>query len=317
MASVSGYHASISSVDVLSPDLRRFVVSIRDGFFPAISPGSNGVFAFGNQDRIWKNAYSIVERSEDGRSLHIIVRRATSSRGGSRFLYEHGKVGLDIFVTGISNLFPIVKTAQRHLLVSAGIGITPFLSYMHTMRKTGMDFALHHYIRPEEKAVFETLLSPYDPSRITLHDGRDGTPETLDRLLASEPATSHLYFCGPEGFMEWVRATAAEVGYVPKKIHSERFISPAGGRVFDVVLARSGKTITVKAEETLLEALEAAGIQAPCMCRGGACGMCRITILEGEAEHRDHVLTESEREEGRSILTCVSRARSRFLKLDL
>ncbi|ARW15915.1 PDR/VanB family oxidoreductase [Komagataeibacter europaeus] len=317
MDSISGYHATLSSIDVLSPDLRRFVISAREGAFPAISPGSNGVFAFGNKDRIWKNAYSIVERSDDGRSLHIIVRRAAPSRGGSRFLYEHGKVGLDISVTGLSNRFPIVKTAQRHILVSAGIGITPFLSYMNMMQKNGMDFSLHHYVRPAEKSAFKALLSSYDPSKIIFHEGRDGAVGTLHTILANEPVTSHLYVCGPDSFMEWVRETATDVGYVPSKIHYERFVSPSGGRVFDVVLARSGKTITVQAEETLLEALEGAGIQAPCMCRGGACGMCRVAVLEGEAEHRDHVLTEGEREEGKAILTCVSRARSRFLKLDL
>ncbi|GBQ58988.1 PDR/VanB family oxidoreductase [Komagataeibacter swingsii] len=317
MNPATGYAATISSVDVVAPALRRFVVSRTKGAFPAISPGSHGVFAFGNGQRTWKNAYSIVNRSEDGRALEIIVRRAEPTRGGSDFLYRHGGPGLNVSVLGISNLFPIVRTGRRHIMISAGIGITPFLSYMTEMRKDGMDYALHHYTRPEEADAFRAMLSPCDPSRVRVHEGRQEAVASLRMLLAREPVASHLYVCGPGGFMEWVRQTAATVGYAATKIHSERFISPAGGRVFEVMLARSGKTITVGADETLLEALENAGIDAPCLCRGGACGMCRVGVINGRPDHRDHVLTGAERDSGDVMLTCVSRSLSPTLTLDL
>ncbi|GCE82566.1 PDR/VanB family oxidoreductase [Komagataeibacter diospyri] len=317
MNPVTGYAATISSVDMVAPALRRFVLSCTKGTFPAISPGSHGIFAFGNEHRIWKNAYSIVNRSEDGKTLEIIVRRAEPSRGGSDFLYRHGKPGLNVSVISISNLFPIFRTGRRHLMISAGIGITPFLSYMTEMQKSGMDYALHHYTRPEETSAFKAILSPYDQSRIRVNEGRQNAVSSLSMLLEREPITSHLYVCGPDSFMEWVRQTAAEAGYVTAKVHSERFVSPAGGRVFEVRLARSGKTITVGTDETLLEALENAGIAAPCLCRGGACGMCRVAVIDGRPDHRDHVLTADERDGGNVILTCVSRSLSPTLTLDL
>ena len=75
--------------------------------------------------------------------------------------------------------------------------------------------------------------------------------------------------------------------------------------------------VQVGEDESLLDAIERAGVAAPCLCRGGACGVCATPLLEGDAEHRDHFLSPTERESGRLIMPCVSRARSGRLVLDL
>ncbi|MBB2201823.1 oxidoreductase [Gluconacetobacter tumulisoli] len=311
----TGYPAVIADVAPVTPTLRRFDIRATAQPFPPVSAGSHGVFAFGDAVRTWKNPYSIVARSDDGSMLRIIVRLAQGSRGGSAFLHGQGRPGLEITVLGIANLFPVVRKARRHILLSAGVGITPFLSYMDAMDGMGLAYCLHHYCRPEERQAFHALLADRDPGRVVLHDDPD--TGRLSEILAAEPVSSRLSMCGPDGFMNWVGAVARDVGFSPGKIHSERFSAPEGGAAFRVDLARSGLSVSVGPEDTLLDALEAAGIEAPCLCRGGACGACRVAVLSGVPDHRDHVLAEAERAAGDCILTCVSRARTATLTLDL
>ena len=116
--------------------------------------------------------------------------------------------------------------------------------------------------------------------------------------------------------MQAVAETACRLGWPENAVHQESFASAAGGRPFTVYLARSGRTIHVNDAQTLLEALEGAGIEAPCLCRGGACGLCLLPVIDGEPDHRDHVLSAQEQSEGRIIATCVSRAKSDHLTLD-
>lgn len=316
MAERMGFPAFIERVEGLTSTLRRFVLRTEKQTFPPVSPGSYAALEFGDGEKVYKNAYSIVERSKDGRELTVIVRLAPQSRGGSRFLHEKGRPELPVWVGSVANLFPIVKTARRHLLLSAGIGITPFLSYLRKLRSIGADYTLHHFCRAEERPAFEALLADQDQARVSVHTALPFEAGLAD-WLQDEAIATHVYFCGPEGFMKWVEETTHRCGFAPEKVHSEHFFVPEGGRPFEVILARSGRKIAVKADETLLEALEQADVDAPCMCRGGACGACAVTVLDGQPDHRDHVLTEAERASGNVILTCVSRAKTDTLTLDL
>ena len=140
---------------------------------------------------------------------------------------------------------------------------------------------------------------------------------SLDDILSHQPLGTHVYTCGPEGLMNAVARTARQLGFPETAIHQESFGATSGGAPFVVRLAQSQKTIHVSESQSLLEALEAAGVEAPCLCRGGACGVCLLPVLDGEPEHRDHVLSDEEKAEGRLIATCVSRAKSDSLVLDL
>ena len=72
-------------------------------------------------------------------------------------------------------------------------------------------------------------------------------------------------------------------------------------------------------DQSLLESIEAAGVEVPYLCRGGVCGFCRTDVLEldGELIHNDHYLSDEEKASGRVIMPCVSRARCKKLVLDL
>jgi ferredoxin len=79
-------------------------------------------------------------------------------------------------------------------------------------------------------------------------------------------------------------------------------------RSFDVELRRTGIVIAVPPEKSILEAIEERGIAVESMCRQGVCGTCETTVLTGEIAHHDTALTTHEREQGKSMMICVSRA---------
>jgi len=136
--------------------------------------------------------------------------------------------------------------------------------------------------------------------------------------LGGQPLGTHAYVCGPKGMIDWVHATAGAAGWPDEAVHSEEFLAPQPGAPFEVRLCQSDKTITVGEHESLLEAIERAGVEAPFLCRGGSCGQCETDVVraEGEFIHRDHWLDADEHAAGRKIMPCVSRFVGKTLELD-
>jgi ferredoxin-NADP reductase len=306
--------ACIREIEVLSPAIKRLVLVARDGGeFPAASAGAHILLEIPGPQRIWKNAYSLVSAPGERRQYEIIVRRVEHSRGGSAWLHDHAGVGQEIEICAPANVFPIAMTAKKHLLLSAGIGLTPFLAYLPALRAANAGFELHHCCRVGEADAFRALLPAAD--NIVLHTSRNSFD--LPKLLAAQRLHTHLYVCGPENFMDVVVASAVKLGWPSSKIHQESFGGTTGGPPFQVTLARSGVALQVAADETLLEALEKAGLEPPCLCRGGACGVCELPVLSGVPEHHDHYLSAQQRAANRAIMICVSRAKTPELVLDL
>jgi ferredoxin-NADP reductase len=268
--------------------------------------GAHLVLEITGPGRVWKNAYSIT--SAPGAAVYeIIVRRVENSRGGSAWLHDHAQIGNVLEAQAPQNFFSPPRTARKHLLLSAGIGITPFLSYLHV---PGLNFEWHHCGKAEDTAAFKALL----PDNVVLHTGRNTL--NLAALLATQKLDTHLSLCGPENFMAFALATAAHAGWPDAKIHKESFGGATGGEAFTVHLRRSGKSVNVGPDESLLDALEAAGLAPPCLCRGGACGECKLPVLAGVPAHHDHYLSPTERAANDAIMTCVSRAQTPELVLD-
>jgi len=299
----------IVALSALTPGIRKFTLAPADGtVLPPAGAGAHVVLTIPGPARVWKNAYSLTSAA-DAPVYEIMVRRVEKSRGGSAWLHDHAKLGDVLKVQPPQNLFAPVRLAKRHLLLSAGIGITPFLAYL---KLPGLAYELHHCCKPEDEAAFAALL-PTGP-QVTLHSSR----HTLDveALLRRQKLGTHVSVCGPESFMEMVVATAAHVGFPAAKLHKESFGGATGGAPFTAVLQRSGVTVQVGADESLLDALETAGLAPPCLCRGGACGECKLTVLGGVPDHHDHYLSDLEKAAGDVVLTCVSRAKTPELVLD-
>jgi dimethylamine monooxygenase subunit B len=305
----------VREVEAISPLLKRFVFESADRApLPTTGPGAHVRLLLHDGAQKWRNAYSVV--AADRSVLEIIARRVAQSRGGSAFLHESIEAGQMVEANHPGNLFPLSQIARKHLMVSGGIGITPFLSYLAHLKVTGAPFELHHFCRAEEVAIFEGLLRDFDAARIHLH--AESTQLDLVETLRSQPLGTHLYVCGPEGLMDLVLAAARAHGWPSSKIHSESFGGVhTGGAAFVAILERSGAEIHVREDQTLLEAIEQAGFEPPCLCRGGACGQCQTEVIEGLPEHRDHYLDAAEHASNRSMIICVSRVKGDRIVLDL
>ncbi|OYU17303.1 MAG: ferredoxin--NADP(+) reductase [Rhodobacteraceae bacterium PARR1] len=299
--------------------ITRFRFVARDGGdLPAFSGGAHTVIEMDDHGTRRLNPYSLMSDPEDRSGYEISVRRDDQGRGGSMFMHTHVRPGMEMVLSHPVNLFPLDNRARKHLFLAGGIGITPFVAMMHQLARFGGRFELHYAARNPALAAYADDLRGRYGDRVNLYYDDAGQAMPLVDLLARQPIGTHLYCCGPKGMLAWVRATAAAAGLPAHAVHFEEFTAPATGAPFAVELAASGKTITVGPTQSLLEAMEAAGVDAPYLCRGGACGQCETQVLrcDGQIDHRDHWLTEAEQATGTKIMPCVSRFTGQTLVLD-
>ncbi len=308
----------VADVELLSPSLKRFRLIRVDGGLPVpMGAGAHLQVSMHDGERVYKNMYSLVSAPGERRHYEIVVRRVVDSRGGSAFMHDAVSVGTLLDVSVPRNLFAIDRTARKHLLIAGGIGITPFLSYLAELTRIGAAHELHFCSREEEVRCFDEWIEGRDT--VAIYTEAPGKQLDFDELLSTQPVGTHLYVCGPAPMMDAVLDIAESKGWPPSSLHSERFGAGivGAGQPFTARLDRTGVEIHVPANTSLLDAIEAAGIEAPCLCRGGACGQCRTTVLEGAVDHRDHFLSASEKAAGKQIMLCVSRARNDRIVLDL
>jgi ferredoxin-NADP reductase len=269
--------------------------------------------------------YSLCGDPECLESQIFAVKKEDASRGGSRSLHEEVSVGTELSVGAPRNLFKLEAEASEHILIGAGIGITPLLSMAYQLVKRQARFTLHYFARSEAHAAFMNLLTraPFD-QHVKVHFGvqREQLADALDTCLHDTDANAHVYTCGPAPFMDAV-VESAQKRLPADAIHLERFkAEPAPSSdtqldSFDVQLASSGQTVRVDAKTSIVEALASIGIEVDTSCGEGVCGTCMIDVVSGEPEHRDHCLSKAERASNSVICCCVSRSKTPVLVLDL
>ena len=186
------------------------------------------------------------------------------------------------------------------------------------LESTNGSWELHYATQTEELASYGEELKNKYPRKVNQYFDNAGQAIQLQKLLTTQPIGTHIYVCGPAGMIKWVTSTAKNVGWPTANVHSEEFLAPKPGKPFQVRLCKSALTIEVGENESLLEAMEREGVDAPFSCRGGACGQCETEIVEldGEVDHRDHWLEPEEQESGTKIMPCVSRFLGNSLVID-
>ncbi|MBF6989183.1 PDR/VanB family oxidoreductase [Cupriavidus sp. IK-TO18] len=302
----------VAEIEPVTPLIKRFTLQHADGgALPRFSGGSHIVVEMQGHDRLHRNPYSLMSSPWDGDHYQIGVRRVDEGRGGSRHMHERVTVGSVLRVSAPVNLFPLLKTRRKHILIAGGIGITPFFSHLAELERLDAAYELHYAVRSQEHAGFAVELQRIAGSKLHLYVEEGGNQLDFATVLAGQPLGTDVYVCGPAGMIDAVRQAARAAGWSDGHVHWEQFLAPQPGVPFEAVLARSGITVQVGSEVSLLEAIEAAGVRAPYLCRGGACGQCELEVLEtdGELLHRDHYLSAEERAGGRKLMPCVSRAR--------
>lgn len=300
----------------ITPLIRHFILTPAESSdLPRFSAGSHVQVHIPTNGRVQRNAYSLLGSPRDRSCYQIAVRRQEPSHGGSVYLHDQVSVG-DILHIGLpANLFPLDRLASRQLLIAGGIGITPLMSYLHERANLPASFQLHYAFRDAEHAAFVDRLRGQLGEDLRTYNTARGQIIDPGRLLAAQPLGTHVYVCGPHGLIEAVVEATRALGWPRSHLHFERFAASAPGAPFRVSCARRDLEVEVPGDLSLLDALEAAGLEVPNLCRGGVCGQCETGLIEGEAEHRDSYLTPDRH--ASHIMLCVSRARSERLVLDL
>jgi vanillate O-demethylase ferredoxin subunit len=268
--------------------------------------------------------YSLCSHPDELHRYRIAVKLEASSRGGSLAVHEDLVPGAVVTISEPRNNFVLVPDAEHTVLVAGGIGMTPLLSMAHALETRDASFEMLYFCRTSEHAAFrQELIDSEFGRRVTFYYDKDraGVVATLEERLAAMPAQTHVYLCGPRPFMDTVGETAGHV-LPAESIHLEYFAADqalltAPGDRFAVELARSGMTLEVGPDETILDVLATAGVEVETSCEQGICGTCLTRVISGTPDHRDAFLTDAEKKAGDKIMICVSRCSSAVLVLDL
>lgn len=270
------------------------------------------------EGEVWRQ-YSLAGDPANRKEWQLGILRKADGRGGSRRLAEIAQKAAVLSTDGPRNHFALAPGGRHHVLIGGGIGITPLLSMAYELARCGARFELHYCTRGPERTAFLDLLDQ-PPFAGATHLHHDGTATAFDPAELPQPDDgTHLYVCGPEGFMDHVIGAAQAIGHAAGNIHREYFSNEVDstGDTFVVEARASGVTVTVGAEESIVAALARAGIAVEVKCEEGICGTCLTDVLEGEPDHRDHFLTDDEKAENAAMCLCCSRARSTLLVLDI
>lgn len=267
--------------------------------------------------------YSLLNDCTEQNRYVIGVLRDPASRGGSVAIHDAINEGDVIQISEPRNHFELVP-APHSLLLAGGIGVTPILCMARRLSQTQAGFEMHYCSRSRSRMAFHDAIqgaSFADRAHFHFDDGDAAQKLDLPAVLAAAPAGTHVYVCGPTGFIDYVVQTAKQAGWSSDRVHFEYFgaaeIDTSGDTGFQVKVASTGAVYDVPADKRITEVLDEAGVFVPVSCEEGVCGTCLVRVLEGTPEHRDLYLTDAEHEANDQFTPCCSRSKSPLLVLDL
>jgi ferredoxin-NADP reductase len=290
------------------------------GPLPSWTPGAHiDVLLDGDAHGLVRQ-YSLCGHPADRGAWQIAVLREPQGRGGSAHVHDQLLEGVGVRVRGPRNKFPL-RPADRHLFIAGGVGITPILPMVEAAEAAGADWRLLYGGRTRTSMAFLDRLAPHGDRVLVRPQDEYGLLDLAAHLGTPKEGTL-VHACGPEPLLRAVQEQCA--GWPPGTLGVERFApvptaaaGTAAATSFELELARSGLTLTVPPDRSVLETVEEAGVDVDFSCREGTCGTCETDVLEGRPDHRDSLLTEDERAAGDTMLICVSRSCGPRLVLDL
>ena len=318
----SSRHAALrvrlARTEVLANDIRTFVLESIDTALPAPQPGAhidvhlpNGMI----------RQYSLINGPGQTDHYAIAVKHLSDSTGGSDLLHRSVKAG-DVLACSIPrNNFSLRRDAQKTILIAGGIGITPLLSMARALHHSRLPFELHYFVASAQDIIFQQELESMSGD-VHFHVDQTvkQTEQALNELLRTAHEKTHLYVCGPAPMIRTTQDIAARQHWPDENVHFEYFKNTQtrdSSSSFVVELAKSGLTLNVPAGESLLSVLRENQIAVASSCEQGACGTCKVDVIDGIPDHQDVYLSDTERHESRCMMSCVSRAKSDRLILDL
>ncbi|MBA4327584.1 MAG: oxidoreductase [Polaromonas sp.] len=306
---------AVEAVDICSLEL----ASVSGEPLPAFSAGAHIDVHFGGFVR----QYSLCNNPSERHRYQVAVLREPTSRGGSAAIHDGLSPQQTLKISAPRNHFSLQQGVAHSLLLAAGVGITPIVCMAERLASSGMPFSMHYCTRSRERTAFRRRIEQSAfADAVSFHFDEDGPQHQLDlaAVLQAMPAGTHLYTCGPAGFLGHVLQTAREHGWPEDRLHHEYFsaapsVLPQGA--FEVCIASTGQRHLVAAGESVVQALAREGIAVPVSCGQGVCGTCLTRVLEGVPDHRDMFLTSQEQSRNDQFTPCCSRAHSASLTLDL
>ncbi|GAA1545479.1 PDR/VanB family oxidoreductase [Nocardioides humi] len=304
----------------LTDDIVRLTLGPADGApLPAWTPGAHIDLVLGPCALV--RQYSLCGDPRDRTSWRVAVLREAGGRGGSVFVHDQVREGLVLEASSPRNHFEL-ETAGRYVFIAGGIGVTPIVPMLAAADAAGAAWSLTYGARGRDALAFAGEAATYG-DRVRLHAHDESGPIDLPAALGEPDPTALVYCCGPEPLLAAVEDhLALTPGWSPRQLRTERFAprSDALDRPstpFEVELRRTGVRVQVAADQSVLEAVRAAGVVVESSCAEGTCGTCETAVLGGRVDHRDAILDDDERAANDVMFLCVSRAADGELVLDL
>jgi ferredoxin-NADP reductase len=304
----------LEAQSVMSLELR----ALDDADLPAWQPGAHVDLVLPSG---LVRQYSLCGDPQDRRCLRIAVLREEAGRGGSREVHDMLRVGQSVTLRGPRNAFELAP-ADDFLFVAGGIGITPIMPMLRAAQHANARWRLLYGGRSRASMAFVDELLAFGGERVSILPADETGLLNLDAVVAAAQAGAQVYSCGPGALLDALGERFDAAG-LASQLHIERFAAAAlaprqqAQGTMRVILARSGTQVDVPPDCSVMHALRAAGHEVPSSCEQGVCGMCETRVLDGVPDHRDQLLTESERQRGNVMMLCVSRALTPTLTLDL
>lgn len=304
----------VARKEALADGVCGLVLAAPDGRrLPDWAPGSHVDLTFANG---LTRQYSLCGDRWDPYTYRVAVLREPQGRGGSAYVHDVLGEGDPVEIAGPRNNFALAP-ADRYLFIAGGIGITPLLPMLGQAEMLGTPWRLLYGGRRRSSMAFLDRLARWG-ERVTVRPQDESGLLDLS-LIAEQPAGTKVYCCGPEPLLNAVQDAAASLP--PGHLRTERFVAatmppPVRTTPFTLRLARSGSTLTVPPDVSVLDAVAEAGVPILASCRQGICGTCETGVVDGVPDHRDSLLDEDERRRNHCFYPCVSRAASDELVVD-
>lgn len=310
----------VASTEQISQGVLRVRLKAPDGRdLPRWTPGSHIDLQCG--DTGISRQYSLCGSPDQPDSFEVAVLREEHSRGGSEWVHTQLQPGMRVQMRGPRNHFKLDESAGHLILVAGGIGITPIASMAARAKALGISYEIHYSGSQRARMALLKSLQELHGDRLHAYVGEEGRRADYSDLLAAAQTGAQIYACGPQRMLQGLEQASRH--WPEDSLRVEHFSStlrgldPAKEHGFEVELRESGITLQVRKDETLLDALRSANIDVECDCREGLCGSCEVPVLAGDIDHRDMVLTRSERAACTKMMSCCSRARTAESKIVL
>lgn len=291
------------------------LTAVDGGALPPWSPGAHLDLVLGAAPT---RQYSLCGRVDDTGSYRIGILLDDQGSGGSRYVHETLRAGDEVRIRGPRNHFAL-EPSPAYVFVAGGIGITPMLPMIDAAEAAGATWELLYGGRTRTSMAFLDALSEHG-DRVTVWPQDEVGLLDLEAVLGTPRADTLVYACGPEPLLAAVEQRCTS--WSPGALHLERFTpkprgAPVRADAFDVVLERSGLTLRVPPDRSVMSVVEEAGVTVVSSCAEGTCGTCETRVVDGLPDHRDSVLREDGRAENTCMMICVSRSCGDRLVLDL